>query len=127
MTDALEEIFKSDQAPLELIRKSMSVWSSKLSSTEAEIKDFTEFVVRNIKAKTFTRIPRKAFLIFSVASEDSCKATFAMKPTYLEGYLTYLIKVIGRGVALYGETVANILEEDTEQCIKVSFYMPHIW
>lgn len=126
MTDALEEIFKSDQAPLELIRKSMSVWSSNLSSSEAEIKDFTEFVVGNIKARTLTHIPRKAFLIFSVASADSCKATFVMKPSSLRGYLTFLIKLIGRGKAHSGETVANILEEDTEQCIKVSFYMPHI-
>ena len=124
MTDALEEIFKSDKAPLEVIRGCISEWSLELSSAEAEINDFCDFVGRNMKAKTWSHSPRKAFLIFSIASEDSCKATVSVKTGCWESYFTFLIKVISKSKNLPGGPAANIMEEDTEQCLKVSLFLP---
>ena len=120
MSNALEEIFQADQAPVEVIRECIAVWSSNLSSNEAEINDFSDFVGKNMKAKTWSHSPRKAFLIFSIASEDSCKATISVKTGCWESYFTFLIKVMSKSKTLPGATAANILEEDTEQCLKVS-------
>jgi hypothetical protein len=122
MTVDLEEIFEADRAPLATIRSRIAEWASSLLSEEKEISDFYDFVAKNMRAKTWGHSPRKAFLIFSIASEDSCKATVSVKNGCWESYFTFLIKVISKGKAIAGDTAAPILEEDTEECLKVRIF-----
>lgn len=122
MTVALEEIFEADRAPLATIRSRIAEWASSLLSEEKEISDFYDFVVKNMRAKTWGHSPRKAFLIFSIASGDSCKATVSVKNGCWESYFTFLIKVMSKGKALAGDTAAPIFEEDTEECLKVRIF-----
>jgi hypothetical protein len=39
-----------------------------------------------------------------------------------ESYFTFLIKVMSKGKAIAGDTAAPILEEDTEECLKVRIF-----
>jgi hypothetical protein len=122
MTVDLEEIFEADRAPLATIRSRVAEWASSLLSEEKEISDFYDFVAKNMRAKTWGHSPRKAFLIFSIASGDLCKATVSVKNGCWESYFTFLIKVMSKGKAIAGDTAAPILEEDTEECLKVRIF-----
>lgn len=121
MTDVLEGIFDSDRDLLATVRNRIAEWSGTFSTPEKEIKIFTEFVVQNMKAKTWAHSPRKAFLIFSIASEDSCKATdpVRLKQGSWESYFTYFIKVISKGSPSAGDSAAPVEEEDIKECLQV--------
>ena len=121
MTDLLEEIFDSDRDPLATVRSRIATWSATFPSPEKEIKMFTEFVAKNMKAKTWAHAPRKAFLIFSIASEDTCKATAParVKKGAWESYFTFLVKVISKGSPSVGDSSANVEEADVTDSLQV--------
>lgn len=120
MTDMLDAIFSTDTDPLPVVRVRIADWASTLISEGKAVKAFTEFVAKNMRAKTWGHSPRKAFLIFSIASEDDCKATSSVKEASWESYFTYFIKVITRSSPLPGDSAAAIEIEDIDQCLVVS-------
>ena len=120
MTDRLDEIFSTDTDSLTIVRGRIAEWASSLQSESKAVKTFTEFVAKNMRAKTWGHSPRKAFLIFSIASEDGCKATSSVKEASWESYFTYFIKVITKSSPLPGDLAAAIEAEDTDHCLEVS-------
>ena len=120
MAEDLEAIFNSDRDPLATVRYSFSKWAANQPSVEKAIKLFTDYVAKNMRAKTWGHSPRKAFLIFSIASDDACKATASVKEASWESYFTYFIKVVTKSSPVVGDSAAAIEEEDIEHCLIVS-------
>lgn len=113
----LEEIFKADDGSLKDVSHKMILWATPLTP-EQQSSHFKVFITKNIKGGVWKKSPRKAYLVFSTASDSSCKATESKRlDSSWEKDLDYLSKIICK----VPTEVALITEEDIRNFIKVGY------